>query len=87
MTRAVLYTGDIFRQQPRGGITRYFIELIRRLERPSLLWAGLHMSEELGAALTRSWSRARVTPSCTRPTSATRARCQRARRWWRRCST
>jgi glycosyltransferase involved in cell wall biosynthesis len=50
MTRAVLYTGDIFRQQPRGGITRYFIELIRRLERPSLLWAGLHMSEELGGA-------------------------------------
>jgi glycosyltransferase involved in cell wall biosynthesis len=44
MTRPVLYTGDIFRLQPRGGITRYFSELIPRLRRPARLPAGLHQS-------------------------------------------
>ena len=44
MTRPVLFTGDIFRLQPRGGITRYFDELIPRLERPSRVLAGLHQS-------------------------------------------
>ncbi|HEY2924349.1 MAG TPA: glycosyltransferase family 1 protein [Candidatus Eisenbacteria bacterium] len=44
MTRPVLYTGDIFRLQARGGITRYFTELIPRLSRPARLVAGLHQS-------------------------------------------
>lgn len=44
MTRPVLYTGDIFRLQPRGGITRYFSELIPRLRRPARVVAGLHQS-------------------------------------------
>jgi glycosyltransferase involved in cell wall biosynthesis len=46
--RPLLLTGDIFRQQPRGGITRYFLELKERLPRPVTMKAGLHMSEELG---------------------------------------
>jgi glycosyltransferase involved in cell wall biosynthesis len=44
MTRPVLFTGDIFRLQPRGGITRYFSELILRLRRPARVVAGLHQS-------------------------------------------
>jgi glycosyltransferase involved in cell wall biosynthesis len=44
VTRPVLYTGDIFRLQPRGGITRYFSELIPRLHRPTRVVAGLHQS-------------------------------------------
>jgi len=44
MTRPVLYSGDIFRLQPRGGITRYFSELIPRLGRPARVLAGLHQS-------------------------------------------
>ncbi len=44
MTRPVLYTGDIFRLQARGGITRYFQELIPRLGRPTRIVAGLHQS-------------------------------------------
>jgi glycosyltransferase involved in cell wall biosynthesis len=40
----VLFTGDIFRLQARGGITRYFSEIIPRLRRPSRLVAGLHQS-------------------------------------------
>ena len=32
MTRPVVFTGDIFRLQPRGGITRYFAELDARPE-------------------------------------------------------
>ena len=47
MTRPVLFTGDIFRLQPRGGITRYFDELIPRLRRPSRVVAGLHQSRTL----------------------------------------
>ncbi len=47
--RAVLYTGDIFRLQDRGGITRYFTEVIRRLKRPAEVVAGLHQSAELAA--------------------------------------
>jgi glycosyltransferase involved in cell wall biosynthesis len=46
MIRAVLFTGDIFRQQPRGGITRYIIEIARRLERPAEVVMGLHQSAE-----------------------------------------
>ncbi|HEY2955099.1 MAG TPA: glycosyltransferase family 1 protein [Candidatus Eisenbacteria bacterium] len=49
MTRPVLYTGDIFRLQARGGISRYFVEVIRRLERPARVLAGLHQSAMLGA--------------------------------------
>ena len=50
MTRPVLFTGDIFRLQPRGGITRYFDELIPRLTRPSRVVAGLHQSRAIPAA-------------------------------------
>lgn len=45
----VLFTGDIFRLQPRGGITRYFDELIPRLRRPSRVVAGLHQSRAIPA--------------------------------------
>lgn len=48
MTRTVLFTGDIFRQQPRGGITRYVLEITRRLSRPAEVLVGLHQSVELG---------------------------------------
>jgi glycosyltransferase involved in cell wall biosynthesis len=47
MTRPVLYTGDIFRLQARGGITRYFGELIPRLGRPARIVAGLHQSRAI----------------------------------------
>jgi glycosyltransferase involved in cell wall biosynthesis len=47
MRRTILYTGDIFRLQSRGGITRYFQELIPRLGRPSRIVAGLHQSPAL----------------------------------------
>ena len=53
MMRPVLYTGDIFRLQTRGGITRYFVEVIPRLKRPTQVVAGLHCSAEL-AGLTTS---------------------------------
>ena len=48
MTRTALFTGDIFRLQPRGGITRYFLEIVARLQRPCRVVAGLHQSRELG---------------------------------------
>jgi glycosyltransferase involved in cell wall biosynthesis len=48
MTRPVLYTGDIFRLQARGGITRYFSELIPRIQRPKRIVAGLHQSSAVG---------------------------------------
>lgn len=47
MTRPVLYTGDIFRLQERGGITRYFQEMIPRLRRPAYVVAGLHQSQAI----------------------------------------
>ena len=47
MTRPVLYTGDIFRLQARGGITRYFGELIPRLGRPARIVAGIHQSRAM----------------------------------------
>jgi len=46
MTRTVLFTGDIFRQQPRGGITRYILEITRRLQRPAEVVMGVHQSAE-----------------------------------------
>jgi len=49
MTRPILYTGDIFRLQARGGITRYFGELIPRLRRPTRIVAGLHQSPAIQA--------------------------------------
>ena len=45
--RPVLFTGDIVRLQARGGITRYFEELIPRLRRPTRLVAGLHQSQAI----------------------------------------
>lgn len=48
MTRPVVYTGDIFRLQRRGGISRYFRELIPRLHRPAEVAAGFHQSLVLG---------------------------------------
>ncbi len=52
MTRPVIFTGDIFRQQPRGGITRYVLEVASRLERPAEILLGPHLSrdEALAAA-------------------------------------
>jgi glycosyltransferase involved in cell wall biosynthesis len=44
VTRPVVYTGDIFRLQARGGITRYFREVIARLHRPAEVAAGFHQS-------------------------------------------
>jgi len=57
MKRAVLFSGDILRLQARGGITRYVIELVPRLEREARVIGGLHRSVEarvLGARLQRS---------------------------------
>ncbi len=45
--RPVLYTGDIFRLQPRGGITRIFVEVMKRLERRHAVLAGAHVSSAL----------------------------------------
>ena len=47
--RTALYTGDIFRLQGYGGISRYFAEVIPRLKRPAEIVAGLHRSAELAA--------------------------------------
>jgi glycosyltransferase involved in cell wall biosynthesis len=47
MTRGVVFTGDIFRLQSRGGISRYFLELFRRLRRPAEIVAGWHRSQVL----------------------------------------
>ena len=46
--RPVLLTGDIFRLQSRGGITRYVVETVRRLRRPARVIGGLHRSVEAG---------------------------------------
>lgn len=46
--RPVVFTGDIFRIQSRGGITRYFRETIARLSRPVEVLAGWHQSPALG---------------------------------------
>lgn len=43
----VVYTGDIFRAQEQGGISRVFIEVARRLRRPVSVVAGLHRSRDL----------------------------------------
>lgn len=50
MKRPVLFTGDIFRLQPRGGISRYVIEMGRRLERKAYVAAGLYRSGPSGHA-------------------------------------
>jgi len=47
VSRPVVYTGDIFRLQSRGGISRYFGELIARLKRPAEVAAGWHQSRVL----------------------------------------
>ena len=47
--RTAFYTGDIFRLQDRGGITRYFTEVIPRLKRPAEVVAGFHRSAEMAA--------------------------------------
>ncbi|MFI5371938.1 MAG: glycosyltransferase family 4 protein [Candidatus Eisenbacteria bacterium] len=49
MTRPVVLTGDVFRMQTRGGITRVVIEIATRLRRPVVVPAGLHVSAELAA--------------------------------------
>jgi glycosyltransferase involved in cell wall biosynthesis len=46
--RPVVFTGDIFRQQPRGGITRYVLEVTVRLRREAEVVLGLHQSEDPG---------------------------------------
>ena len=53
MTRTVLFTGDIFRLQPRGGITRYFLEVMARLQRPAELILGVHLSAGVPAGAAR----------------------------------
>ncbi len=58
MKRPLLVTGDIFRMQARGGITRYLVELVPRLEREVHVVAGVHRSAEahaLGARLESSF--------------------------------
>ncbi len=45
--KPVLYTGDIFRLQPHGGITRIFVEVMKRLVRPHHVVAGFHVSRAL----------------------------------------
>lgn len=60
MTRPVLFTGDIFRLQPRGGITRYFREVIVRLRRPCEVAAGFHQSTALSGIGAQVRSAARV---------------------------
>ncbi len=58
--RPVFYTGDIFRAQERGGITRVFVEVARRLTRPVVVIAGFHRSREiadLGACVRHAWPR------------------------------
>lgn len=49
MTRPVVFTGDIFRLQSRGGISRYFLEVMARLSRPLEVVAGVHQSRVLPA--------------------------------------
>ena len=44
MTRELVYTGDVFRMQSQGGITRFFVEVGTRLARPLTVAAGLHVS-------------------------------------------
>jgi len=56
MKRPVLFTGDIFRLQARGGITRYTLELIPRLSREREVLLGLHVSAE--ASRLGRWGRA-----------------------------
>lgn len=51
--RPVLFTGDIFRQQARGGITRYVLEITQRLARPSEIVLGVHQSVELAGSAAR----------------------------------
>ena len=62
MSRPIAYLGDIFRLQPRGGINRYFVEIIPRLRREALLIAGVHVSGELDALGDRVRLGARVPP-------------------------
>jgi glycosyltransferase involved in cell wall biosynthesis len=67
MTRPVLYTGDIFRLQARGGITRYFIELIPRLGRTTRIVAGLHQSKVIRARGLDAEASAYMAPFKTSP--------------------
>ena len=60
MTRPILYTGDIFRLQEYGGITRYFSEVIPRLPRPSRVVVGLHQSLALETLAPRAVAAARM---------------------------
>jgi glycosyltransferase involved in cell wall biosynthesis len=60
MSRPVVFTGDIFRLQPRGGISRYFLEVMNRIERPCEIVAGLHQSRVIGAARARLHVAARM---------------------------
>lgn len=56
----VVYTGDIFRAQEHGGITRVFVEVARRLPRPVSVVAGFHRSRDLpvlGSCVRRAWRR------------------------------
>jgi glycosyltransferase involved in cell wall biosynthesis len=68
MSREVVYTGDIFRMQPRGGISSYFVELLGRLERPWRLLAGVHQSRALDRLSGRieAAGRVRAFPGSTR---------------------
>jgi glycosyltransferase involved in cell wall biosynthesis len=67
MTRPILYTGDIFRLQARGGITRYFIELIPRLGRTVRIVAGLHQSKVIRARGLTAEASAYLAPFKTSP--------------------
>jgi glycosyltransferase involved in cell wall biosynthesis len=49
VSRPVVFTGDIFRLQVRGGITRYFAEVVPRLQRSRVVVLGFHVSAECDA--------------------------------------
>ena len=59
MTRPLLVTGDIFRQQARGGVSRYVVEIAARVQREVHVTGGWLRSDEvarLGDRVTPRWS-------------------------------
>lgn len=60
MSIRVCYTGDIFRRQRFGGISRYFVELIKRLPKDDTFTvhvdAFLHINQHLGFGTYNQWT-------------------------------
>lgn len=68
MTRPVLITGDIFRQQTRGGVSRYVVEIALRVRHEMHVTGGWLRSDEvarLGTRVTPRWSLPAI-PGATR---------------------